>query len=79
MVYEIIQSTPDLVLRDVGPWDVDLTVTNNIESVTEDLVKSGMIPPGGFQSFLYYDSEGELTGVKVSDGKFHQFYFPEKQ
>jgi hypothetical protein len=60
-----------LVIRDVGPWDEHLTVTNDAERVVEDLIFQGLLPPG--RRLIYYDSEGELTETLIENGKFVGF------
>lgn len=67
-----IKSGPTrLVIRDLGPWEKHLTVTNDVESVVQKLVAQGLLKPG--MQLLYYDSEGELDEIKVVDGKFAGF------
>lgn len=60
-----------LVIRDVGPWDQHLSVTNDAEYVVEDLVKAGRLPEG--RELHYYDSEGVLDRLVVKNGKFAGF------
>lgn len=60
-----------LVIRDVGPWDKHMTVTNDVEAVVEELVKKGRLPPR--RKLLYYDSEGDLSKILVMDGHFTGF------
>lgn len=59
--YEIVERTRDkIVLRDCGPWDTFLTITNDAENVVDDLrhMLSG-------RKLFYYDSENELTEIVV--------------
>lgn len=60
-----------LVIRDIGPWDRYMTITNDAEHVVEELVSKGVLPAG--RRLLYYDSEGELDELLVKDGKFAGF------
>ena len=73
--YAIVEDSFDgsdpLVIRDVGPWDQHLTVTNDAESVVEELLCSHHLRPG--QRLFYYDTEGQLDELVVKDGKFAGF------
>lgn len=60
-----------LVIKDIGPWDQHLSVTNDAENVVKCLVKKGMLPPG--RKLLYYDSSGQLDELVVKSGKFAGF------
>jgi hypothetical protein len=67
--FEIVESTPDYVLiRDVGPWDQYLTVTNGAEEVVAELA-----PMLNGRRLEYYDSEGARDQLLVKDGKFAGF------
>lgn len=68
--FDVVDVTnPDrIVLRDVGPWDKHLTITNDAESVVEDVA-----PMLRGRRLFYYDSEGDLTELLVKDGKFAGF------
>jgi len=55
-----------LLIRDLGPWDEYLTVTNAAEWVVEDLLGRGKLLQD--QRLFYYDSEGELAEL-LHDGK----------
>jgi len=80
--YEIVSSEPDepLVIRDLGPWDRYLTVTNDAERVVRELWERGLLgstvpdaehPP---RKLLYYDSEGLLDElVWEGEGAFVSF------
>lgn len=66
--YQVVESTDErIVLRDVGPWDRYMTITNAAESVVAGL---GDI---GNRRVFYYDSEGELTELVVKNGQFAGF------
>ena len=70
--YKIVKEGPGMVvLRDLGPWDKFLTITNAAEEVVQEMINLGRYQPGG--RILYYDSEGELTELLVRDGKFSGF------
>lgn len=60
-----------LIIRDLGPWDRHLTVTNDAERVVAALIRQGHLSPG--QRLLYYDSEGMLDEILVKDGAFAGF------
>jgi len=60
-----------LVLRDVGPWDEYLTITNGAEHVVERLVREGFLPEG--RRLLYHDTDGELTELLMKNGRFVGF------
>lgn len=57
-----------LVIRDLGPWDRYMTVTNAAETVVSELVDRGALPPG--RRLFYYDSEGHLDELLVRNGCF---------
>ncbi len=71
IVEDGFDSSEPLVIRDVGPWDKHLSVTNDAESVVEELVRNNRLLPG--QRLLYYDSENMLDELVVKDGKFAGF------
>jgi len=60
-----------LVIRDVGPWDKFMTITNAAEEVVAELIVKGRLAPG--RRLLYFDSEGELTELLIKQGKFIGF------
>lgn len=73
--YDIAKQMPEAItLRDLGPWDKFLTITNAAEDVVEELVRQGILNEG--QRLLYYDSEGELTELIHKNGKFSGFKTP---
>ena len=70
--YSIVKRTKDLlVLRDEGPWDLYMTVTNAADSVVEELPATGVLNEG--QRLLYYDSEGLLDEIVFENGEFVRF------
>lgn len=58
-------------IRDVGPWDRHLTVTNDAEKVVETLILQGLLPAG--RRLFYYDSDGVLEEILVKNGRFIGF------
>lgn len=67
--YEIVEETDEYILiRDVGPWDEYLTVTNGAEYVVEELA-----PRLKGRRLEYYDSGDERDQLLVKDGKFDGF------
>ena len=65
----ILENTPDrLLIQDVGPWDVHLTVTNGAEMVIEDLLRAGHL--NNRSEVEYIDTDGEHDLLLVRDDKF---------
>lgn len=60
-----------LIIRDVGPWDQFLSVTNNAQQVVEELRVSGKLRVN--QRLFYYDSEGQLDEILHKNGRFTGF------
>ena len=65
-----------LVIRDLGPWDQHMTVTNDVERVVEDLFERGLLTPG--RQLLYFDSDNQLDEIvwgtnKAGRGVFLRF------
>jgi len=75
--YEIVASTPEAItIRDVGPWDTHLTITNGAEAVVAELSRLGILKDG--QRLFYYDSDffgnlDELDELCHKNGKFTGF------
>lgn len=70
--FKIVSSTRDwLVIRDVGPWDQYMTVTNAAEQVVEDLIVGKVLHSG--QRIAYYDSGGDLDEIVVAGDRFESF------
>ncbi len=72
--YEIdrlLSTAHHLVIRDLGPWDQFLTVTNNAAHVVAELVATGALRPA--QRLLYFDSEGRLDEIVIAHGRFAGF------
>lgn len=74
--YTIEKTTPSVVLRDCGDWRNTPTITHSIEEVIAELVTNKLLPATGKELLFYFDSEGELTGVTVHEGRFRAFFFP---
>jgi hypothetical protein len=67
--FSIVGSNPDIMLlRDLGPWNRFMTITNDAEGVVKRV-----LPMLGTRRLFYYDSEGELTELIVKDGRFAGF------
>ncbi len=70
--YKVIVVGPDrVVIRDIGPWDKYLTVTNDAENVVRELAANNLLQEG--RRLFYYDSEGTLDEILVKDGCFVGF------
>jgi hypothetical protein len=71
--YEVVRTMPEAVLiRDLGPHDQFLTVTNAAEEVVEEMYAAETLKPG--QRLFYYDSEGDVDEIVHEDGRFVGFY-----
>lgn len=58
--FTILTNTADvIVLKDLGPWDIFKTITNDAEAVVSYLYKSSQAT--GSKRIVYYDSEEEAT------------------
>ena len=60
-----------LVIRDLGPWNRFMTITNDAEAVVEVLVERGSLPAG--RRLFYRDSDGRLDEIVIREGKFWSF------
>lgn len=71
--YTILDNPPDgpLIIRDLGPWDQYLSVTNDAEAVVQQLFDEGLLPHG--RAVMYYDSEGDLSMLCQKEGMFKGF------
>lgn len=71
--YSVIKDRPGepLVIRDIGPWDKYLTITNGAEEVVKDLFNRGYLPDN--RRLFYYDSDGDLDELVHSNGTFVSF------
>lgn len=57
-----------LILRDLGPWDNHMTITNAAKDVVE-----GVLHVLGDRRLYYYDSEGSLGELLIKDNEFNGF------
>lgn len=67
--YRIEETAVDaIVIRDVGPWDQHLSVTNDAERVVAELAEwlNG-------RRLFYYDSDNALDEIVITDGRFAGF------
>jgi hypothetical protein len=71
--YEIVGDEPGkpLVLRDLGPWDEYLTITNDAEGVVMALAAAGKLDRK--PRLLYLDSYKELTELLYEESTFLGF------
>lgn len=72
--YEIVESesSPEcLIIRDNGPWNLYMTITNASEAVVKELYDKGHLVEG--QMLLYYDSDNNLDELVHKNGKFVGF------
>jgi len=61
-----------VILRDIGPWDMYRTITNDAENVVKQEHENGL----GDKLLYYYDSDGALTElVHDGAGKFKRFRY----
>lgn len=66
----IVQDDKRVLIKDLGPWDKYMTVTNAAEWVVDELA-----PMLNGRELHYIDSEGDLDQLLVKDGKFAGFKF----
>lgn len=70
--YEVVAATSDvLTIRDIGPWDQYMTVTNAIEEVVQELIDKGIAHDG--QRLTYYDSDGNHDEIIWDNATFRGF------
>lgn len=60
-----------ITLEDIGPWNIYLTITNDIDNIVSDLYKKSLLT--NEKEFSYIDSDGFVTYIKHKDGKFISF------
>ena len=58
-------------IRDIGPWERHLTVTNDAERVVRKLVEDRILPEGW--RLYYFDSDSNLDEILIKNGKFYDF------
>ena len=68
----ILQVKSFVLIKDIGPHDQYLTITNAVEKVVKELVSNGKIQSS--QRLFYLDSEGEMGEIEfhIIDG-FQRF------
>lgn len=67
--FELVEETNECVLiRDLGPWDQHMTITNGAEAVV-----LAMAPSLAGRRLEYIDSEGQRDQLLVKNGKFAGF------
>ena len=67
--YEIVDAAEDhILIRDIGPWDMFMTVTNAAEEVVAELA-----PMLAGRRLEYIDSDGRRDRILVKDGRFAGF------
>jgi len=62
-----------LVIRDVGPWDEFLSVTNDANAVVQRLVVAGLLPVG--RRLFCYDSFAPISAEQMQEaerGFYHE-------
>ena len=70
--YRVIEKSKErIVLKDIGPWDRYMTITNAAESVVLEVDRNFL--GIGTRRLFYYDSDGVMTELIVKDGKFAGF------
>lgn len=70
--YELVKAESDadrLVIRDVGPWEDHPTVTNDAVRVVSELAANLV----GGRRLFYYDTDGRLDEILITDGRFAGF------
>jgi hypothetical protein len=70
IIEEDIKGKP-LVIRDVGPWDKFMTVTNAAEDVVAELYHGDRISDG--RRLYYIDSDGQMDELLHDHGIFKGF------
>lgn len=67
--YEVVaQNNRVVLIKDIGPWDVHLTVTNGAETVVNELV-----PILQGRRLLCFDSDGFLGELLIDGEEFAGF------
>jgi hypothetical protein len=65
--YAVLEANHTAVLlRDLGPWDVYLSITNDAENVLAEIE-----PVLNGRRVFYLDSENELAELKKINGRVH--------
>jgi hypothetical protein len=66
----VLRTSKSLLIRDVGPWNVHFTITNDAERVVEDLCAGSLLHG---RRLFYFDSEREITELVHENGRFVRF------
>jgi hypothetical protein len=67
--YKLVeQTTNHIIIRDLGPWDAFMSVTNAAEQVVGELLAKL-----NGRKLYYYDSDGSLDELLIKDNKFGGF------
>lgn len=67
--FEIIKNTTEyLLIKDVGPYDQYMSVTNDVENLIEHLYNSDVLCDK--QSLLYIDSSNRVDEIVHLSGNF---------
>lgn len=67
--FDIVEDTESrLIIRDLGPWNRHLTVTNGAEAIVAKLAEHL-----GDRRLFYFDSDGHLDEIIHKDGAFVGF------
>lgn len=70
--FKVVAADSDsITIRDLGPWDKFMTVTNAPEDAITRLIDSGVLHDG--QRLLYYDSSGDLDEIVWDNATFRGF------
>ena len=70
--FEIVSRDKDwIIIRDIGPWDKYLTVTNDAEWVVGELFEGEYLTFG--RRLGYYDSEGDFAEILLENTHFSGF------
>jgi len=67
--YSVTDVTPEsITIKDLGPWNRHLTITNDAEGVVKR-----MVPHLKGRRLFYIDSEGETDELVIKKGQFAGF------
>ena len=69
-VHANIEGFP-LIIKDEGPWDKFMTVTNDVDNVVEYLFDQGLLTEG--RPLYYFDSEGSMDEILIEDRRVMGF------
>lgn len=62
------EDSSQIIIRDLGPWDKHMTVTNDVETVVSELA-----PTIGKKRIFYHDSIGGYDEILHHEGRFVRF------